>query len=172
MKRFLRCVCLFLTCADAAFGQFTVDVYESPSSDGAYVYVTAVLQDNPSYGCSMCTSAVHTYQQSITLRSPTQRGAYNQCSIQVSAANSQNLRCEASLIIDGDYGVYTTDDNPIATCSYIGQFLNVHISPRVEIRASRTGLLMAFSRTMGVIISQFLASRGPFLRAPVALDWR
>ncbi len=139
MRRFAISLGLFVVCAGAAFGQFTIDTYENSSSDGTYLYATGVVQYVPSYGCSMCASANHSYTQTVTIRSQSGgSGGYNQCYLQTSASNAENLQCEAIATIDPNAGLYTIEDDPVAICSEIGTFLNTKLIDYIAIAISFT----------------------------------
>ena len=123
MTHYCRAFVLALLAAASALAQFTVDMYVSPSSNGRYVYGTGVFQYNPGLNCPMCSVANHTYQGTVTITSPS--GRTGQCNFYngSSAANAVNLQCQASLQINGDFGDYTIEFLPVATCSIIGTFV-------------------------------------------------
>lgn len=123
----------------AASGQVTVDIYQSPSTDGSYVYSTGVLQYDPGSNCTMCPSAYHTYQQTVTITSPSGRTSSCTFSDGSVATSSRNLQCEAALPINGEAGTYNMNDNPRVTCSIWGLFLNTNLPGNIHIGDAQTG---------------------------------
>jgi hypothetical protein len=136
IRPILRCF-LFPAASAAASAQVELDIYASPSSDGTNAYAAGVLQYNPGSNCTMCNSATHTYQQTVTITSPS--GRFDSCGFQQqeSAEYSQNLQCEAALPINGEYGDYTTNDSPIVTCSVVGLVLNASIKIPIKLGVSQ-----------------------------------
>lgn len=128
-------LCCFVVAA-VGIAAAQVDVYTTPSSDSNNFYATSVLQVNmgASSFCqqfwSECSSATHTYSQTVTITSPSGRKGY--CSFgpeQFSATTAVNLQCEASLSIynsqgAADLGDWSIEDQPYANCSIAGTFLD------------------------------------------------
>src|ERR1022692_4077619 len=105
------------------------NIYTTPSTDGTNMYVTGLMQvdmanapvcEEPS---NPCARANHTYTQTVKITSPSGRTA--SCNFQSAypALTAVNLRCEASLAIDGEDGTYTSSDDQQADCTIAGEFL-------------------------------------------------
>ena len=105
------------------------NIYTTPSTDGTNMYVTGLMQvdmanapvcEEPS---NPCARANHTYTQTVKITSPSGRTA--SCNFQSAypALTAVNLRCEASLAIDGQGGTYTSSDDQQADCTIAGEFL-------------------------------------------------
>ena len=72
---------------------------------------------------AQCTSATHTYTQTVTITSPSGRTASCDFSQKYPAIDTEDLSCEATLAIDGEGGVYSFADNQQAVCTIAGAFL-------------------------------------------------
>src|ERR1022692_3007699 len=105
------------------------NIYTTPSTDGTNMYVTGLMQvdmanapvcEEPS---NPCARANHTYTQTVKITSPSGRTA--SCNFQSAypALTAVNLRCEASLAIDGEGGTDTSSDDQQADCTIAGEFL-------------------------------------------------
>src|ERR1017187_2089220 len=95
------------------------NIYTTPSTDGTNMYVTGLMQvdmanapvcEEPS---NPCARANHTYTQTVKITSPSERTA--SCNFQsvYPALTAVNLRCEASLAIDGEDYALTPLQNPL-----------------------------------------------------------
>jgi len=130
---------LWLALAGLATAQtFSVDLYEDVSYDADTIYATGVLQGTPQPGCAMCASAYHTYQQTVTINSPT--GRNSSCSFNYGnpASSSVNYQCGTSMSIAGETGDFTATDTPTVYCSMFGLFVNASIPKVIKVAIGLT----------------------------------
>jgi hypothetical protein len=71
---------------------------------------------------ALCTSAIHTYTQTVTITSPSGRTGSCTFSSKYPAIDTEDLQCEATLAIDGESGTYSFADNQQAVCTISGRF--------------------------------------------------
>jgi hypothetical protein len=142
-----------LTIAVAAPAQ-VMDIYNSPSSDGTYVYDAGVIQYSAGEGCTMCATATHTYQGSVVVTSPS--GRQGSCSFDTaqSAASPLNLQCEASIPIDGEEGNFTAVYNPTVVCSMFGTLLNASLFDVIGVGVSATNYKQSYVGRSSCVYSQ------------------
>jgi len=123
----LRWLVVALTVVAPALPQ-SIYLYRNSTSDGTYLYSTAVLQYGAPLPCmGMCSAAYHNYAQGVTITSPTGRTASCSGSTGGPAASNANLQCEASIPINDEFDGYTSTQNANATCSQVGTIMTVLI---------------------------------------------
>jgi hypothetical protein len=133
MKTLIKTILLMTAVTLAANAQFSFGLYFTTWTDGSYVYGEAEQQYAPGQNCSMCSTAYHTYSQSMALSGSD--GSYNSCSNNFgdSASISQNIACTAQIAYDWTYGgnsiVYTGNATENDDCSVIGNFINSSYEP-------------------------------------------
>ena len=114
----------------AQSSQPVVDIYTTPSSNGTNVYVTGVMQIDMAESAfcqehvALCTSAIHTYTQTVTIKSPSGRTGSCTFSSKYPAIDTEDLQCEATLAIEGEIGLWPYADQQEAVCTIAGTFLD------------------------------------------------
>ncbi len=171
MPTFVKCLCLSVAAAGIAAAQW-VDVYTTPSSDGTNYYATSFMQVNMASApvceepSNPCAKAIHTYKQTVTITSPSGRQAScSFCPDRYSALTAVNLNCEASLAIDdspGDpeLGEWTIEDQPDATCSIAGTFLDAELWSISHVRIGVTFFQNPTPTSYGCYYTQTACSSG------------
>src|SRR5947209_18061761 len=93
-SRFFRCA-LVAAWAVVPIAAQSVSIYLSSNDDGTYVTATGILQYSAN-NCSWCSTAQHTYQQTVTITSPS--GRTGSCSFYTSAGLRPGppMRCPSS----------------------------------------------------------------------------
>jgi len=93
-SRFFRCA-LVAAWAVVPLAAQSVSIYLSSNDDGTYLTATGILQYSAN-NCSWCSTAQHTYQQTVTITSPS--GRTGSCSFYTSAGLRPGppMRCPSS----------------------------------------------------------------------------
>ncbi len=135
----------------------SVSLYETSGFDGTYVYATGVLQYSATQGCTWCSTAYHTYQQTVGITGPNYE--YTSCYFNYGypAASTLNQQCEAELPENDEAGDFTISDNPIVTCSVVGTFIDANISDKVTVEFSS---YVALSQTPNIYNQCFWNTSG------------
>ncbi len=153
---------LWLSALGAAFAAAqmppTVDIYTTPSSDGTNVYATGVMQVSSSSpnACGaqgQCPTIIHTYKQTVTITSPSGRTGSCSFNFQQPSTSPFNGQCEAALAISGETGDFTVQDNQIAICALVGEFLNGVINFPIGISLTATNYKQSFASKSSCVYS-------------------
>lgn len=162
MTTMLKLIAVSFIMLPALFAQ-SANTYNYQSSDGTYVYATAGIQSDGWYGYDTFT---HDYQVWEDITSPS--GRRTSCFYEepwVPAPQPIFDECNSQLPVSPDgvnfeEGDYSVDGGQSATCSQVGQFVNVPFSIPIKIWLAQTYFKGGYPTAFGCFYPETACSSG------------
>lgn len=139
MKKLLQLLIISLAFEALASAQFQVAFSLNADSDGQTAYESVAFSYAPQPGCSMCASAMHQYDATLTMTSSL--GQQSQCVYFVNNPGnvSVNTGCEVQMDIDpGTDESFDAFISGKAVCTMFGTFFYVAFQAPAEILTAKS----------------------------------